>query len=210
MRINKRTFYAILVLWTAVTGLQTALSVAQENQNEGLPEAQYTAEGTERCLGCHAGERMTLMAATAHGNADNPHTPFATQGCESCHGPGSLHVSRARGGIGFPAMIVFDDRDSVQRRTTACVGCHANDMGDLEGIAWKNSSHDTDSVTCVSCHEGHIVDELLADPNRQREVCSECHKTEIANHKRFEDKGIVFDNLTCYDCHDVHQLISER
>jgi len=77
------------------------------NRVNGQPEAQFTAEGAERCLNCHAGERMTIMAETAHGNSQDPHTPFAKQGCESCHGPGSLHVSRARGGRGFPAMITL-------------------------------------------------------------------------------------------------------
>jgi DmsE family decaheme c-type cytochrome len=181
-------------------------SVAKDDKANGLPEAQYTAEGTERCLKCHAGETMTVVADTAHGDAGNPHTPYAQKGCESCHGPGSLHVSRARGGIGFPALIVFDKRDTVARQTGACLGCHADDMGDLEGMAWSGSAHDTGRMTCVSCHQGHVVGNPLADPVRQQQSCAKCHDEDIAAHPRFEDKGIVFDKLSCYDCHDVHQL----
>jgi DmsE family decaheme c-type cytochrome len=185
------------------------VTAAQNNRANGQPEAQYTAEGTERCLSCHAGERMTIMAETAHGNSTNSQTPFAKLGCESCHGPGSLHVSRARGGRGFPAMITFGESDTVQRQTAACIGCHADDMGDLQGIAWTGSAHDTDSMTCVSCHEAHIVGNALREQKRQRENCSKCHDKQIASHPRFEDKGIVFDKLSCFDCHDVHQLIHE-
>jgi DmsE family decaheme c-type cytochrome len=182
---------------------------AQGSRNNGGAEAQFTAEGTERCLRCHAGERMTIMADTAHGNPDNPDAPYASHGCESCHGPGSLHVSRARGGRGFPALVTFAESDSVQRQTEACIGCHANDMGDLEGMEWSGSVHDADDMTCVSCHEAHIVGNPLEVHERQLEACATCHKEEIASHSRFEDKGIVFDRLSCYDCHDVHQLIHE-
>jgi DmsE family decaheme c-type cytochrome len=197
------------VLVATLSGVISEPTTAQDQRNSNASGIQFTAEGAERCLRCHAGERQALMAETAHGNSDNPHTPFAKQGCEACHGPGSLHVSRTRGGIGFPALIVFDERDSVERRTGACMSCHADDMGDLEGMDWTGSAHDTDDVTCVSCHEMHIIGNPLKDQKQQREACDACHAEEIETHRRFEDKGIVFDNLTCFDCHDVHQLIRE-
>ena len=172
-------------------------------------DAKYTEEGTERCLFCHGGETMTMMAETVHGDAANPDSPFAQKGCESCHGPGSLHVSRARGGRGFPAMLRFKPEEPVARQTEACINCHAKDMGELEGMEWAGSAHDTDDMTCISCHQTHIIGNPLEDQERQREACADCHDEEIANHRRFESAGIVFDKLTCYDCHDIHQLIRE-
>ena len=118
-------------------------------QSGNVPEAKFTEQGTERCLDCHGGEKMTVVAESAHGNLDNPHSPYAQQGCESCHGKGSLHVSRARGGAGFPALIRFKRRgSSVEEQNSACLDCHAEDMGALEGIAWKGSLHDTGRMTC--------------------------------------------------------------
>ena len=172
-------------------------------------EAQYTEEGTERCLFCHGGENMTMIAQTAHGDLSNPDSPFAQRGCESCHGPGSLHVSRARGGRGFPAMLRFHSSEDVNRRNAAWTECHAQDMGDLPGIEWAGSAHDTLELTCDYCHDVHSLDNPMSDPVSQRETCADCHKKQITNHKRFESAGIVFDKLTCYDCHDVHQLIRE-
>jgi len=172
-------------------------------------EAKYTEEGTERCQFCHGGETMTMMAETAHGNLSNPDSPYAQKGCESCHGPGSLHVSRARGGRGFPALIRFGSEQAIQQQTAACIDCHANDMGESEGMEWVNSAHDTDGMTCVSCHRMHVAGNPLADQESQRESCAHCHEKQIATHRRFESAGIVFDKLTCYDCHDVHQLIRE-
>jgi DmsE family decaheme c-type cytochrome len=190
-----------------LAGLLPMTTAAQGNT--GQPEAQYTAEGVERCERCHAGERMILMAETAHGNPENPDTPYAQHGCESCHGPGSLHVSRARGGRGFPALITFAGDDSVKRQTEACIGCHARTMGALPGMEWTGSAHDTGAMTCTDCHEAHVVGNPLKEQQQQREACSTCHSKQVASHPRFEDKGIVFDKLSCYDCHDVHQLTHE-
>ncbi len=201
-----------LVVWLAVifTGLPALTAVAQDNRTNGLPEAQYTAEGMERCLRCHAGERMMLMAETAHGNPQNTHTPWAQKGCESCHGPGSLHASRARGGRGLPSLVTFQDDESAQKQTAACVGCHADDMGDLPGMEWVGSAHDSHDMTCISCHAAHVVGNPLTEQKQQRDSCAKCHSKQLANHSRFKDKGIVFDNLSCYNCHDVHQLIREH
>jgi Cytochrome c554 and c-prime len=48
--------------------------------------------GAETCVGCHTGYDGTVNA-TKHGFRANARTPMATQGCESCHGPGEAHAS---------------------------------------------------------------------------------------------------------------------
>lgn len=171
-----------------------------------LADAQYTADGTEGCLRCHGGDRMTLIAATPHGDKDNPHAPSALHGCESCHGPGSLHVSRARGGTGLPALLSFGDRKTRPLQTEACLDCHAQDMGDSEGMQWTGSLHDTPRTTCVSCHVVHTEVNPMTDKTQQTANCMRCHEEEIANHRRFKNKDIVLNELSCYDCHNVHQL----
>jgi len=183
---------------------------AQTSRARAQADAQFTDGGTQQCLDCHGGESMEVMAETPHGNVDNPHTPFATQGCESCHGPGSLHVSRAAGGAGFPALLRFNDAGVVAEQTAACVGCHADDMGELKRMKWTGSVHDTDEITCVNCHKAHATESPLADKTLQRDTCAGCHEAQIAAHPTFEDKGIVFDNLSCFDCHDIHQLLSVK
>jgi DmsE family decaheme c-type cytochrome len=206
----RRQLGAVLAVGMLALGVFTPAWVeAQTSRNVAGPDAQFTPEGTDRCLFCHGGESMTLMAETAHGNPANPDAPYAQKGCESCHGPGSLHVSRARGGRGFPALIRFGSDRQVTEQTEACIDCHAKDMGELEGMEWAGSAHDVDKMTCVSCHQMHIVGSPLEDQTRQRESCAHCHEKQIANHRRFESAGIVFDKLSCYDCHDVHQLIRE-
>jgi len=183
-------------------------SVAAAASSERIPEASYTGAGSDGCLRCHAGDTMALMAETAHGDANDPFTPFANEGCESCHGPGSLHVSRARGGAGFPPLLRFHNKgDPNPEQLGACLNCHGQSMGDHPGMEWTGSLHDTGNITCSSCHQLHAAQNVLADPAAQKASCSRCHKKQIADHNRFEQKGIVFDQLSCHDCHDVHQLI---
>jgi hypothetical protein len=47
--------------------------------------------GSDTCLACHDDKAQTLKG-TPHAQAKNPRSPEATQGCESCHGPGQAHV----------------------------------------------------------------------------------------------------------------------
>jgi len=91
-RRRRRMIWPVCVLVLLVltfAGFMSASAEAQKKNKSVTPKAQYTAEGAKRCLYCHAGERMTVMAKTAHGNQKNPNTPYAKHGCESCHGPGS-------------------------------------------------------------------------------------------------------------------------
>ena len=191
----------------AVLALVAGFMPAGAQQSDAVPAAKFTEGGTERCLDCHGGEKMTIVAQSAHGNLENPNSPYAQKGCESCHGKGSLHVSRARGGAGFPALIQFKRRGSpVEDQNQACLNCHAYDMGDLEGMAWAGSLHDTGRMTCGACHEMHAAKDSMAIASEQQNTCARCHEEQIATHPKFENKGIAFDKLDCGTCHDVHQL----
>ncbi len=183
-------------------------SLAEEKTR--IPEAHYTDTGAEGCMRCHAAENMVVMLETPHGDLSNPHAPFGPDqaGCEACHGPGSLHVSRARGGAGFPPLARFGrGGDPVADQLGLCLSCHGETMGEQPGMAWSGSLHDTGRMTCASCHVMHSSVNVLADREAQTKNCAMCHDKQISNHSRFEGRGIVFDRLTCHDCHDVHQLV---
>lgn len=202
MKRNNRRL-KILSLSLLLAGLWTLSAPA----SDAVPTAKFTEQGTERCLDCHAGANMTVIAETPHGDMDNPDSPYAQKGCESCHGKGSLHVSRARGGAGFPALVRFKRRgSSVEEQNGACLNCHAYDMGELEGMAWAGSLHDTGRMTCGNCHQMHVAENAMASVTEQKNTCATCHEEQIAAHPKFESKGIMFDKLVCSDCHDVHQL----
>ncbi len=165
-------------------------------------QAIYTDGGTEACLKCHSGESITLIAATAHGDKNNPFTPYAQKGCESCHGPGSLHVSRARGGTGMPALLQFGDRSTRPQQTAACLDCHGKAMGNEKAMLWTGSPHDTPRITCVSCHSIHTAENPVDGRERQVLVCSGCHAREVRDHPQLKGR---FEKRKCSACHDVHR-----
>lgn len=201
-----RTALALtLVVGTVLLG--GATSVAQTKSGGRMPEAHYTGKGPVACTRCHASEKMTVIAETAHGDAKNSHSPYATQGCESCHGPGSLHVSKARGGEGFPLLLRFGRRgDPVERQVNACLACHAETTGHRPGVGWVGSMHDNGHMTCSTCHVVHSKENLRLDVSKQKRVCMLCHSEQVATHDDFAGSGILFDQLSCSTCHDVHQL----
>lgn len=179
---------------------------AQTSQLRLAADAQYTTGGTEQCLSCHGGDAMAIVGETPHGNLENPHSPYSQQGCESCHGPGALHSSRAGGGAGRPLLMAFEGTDDIAEQNAACMNCHAETLGDLEGFEWAGSLHDDADMTCQDCHESHATENLMDDPVEQRANCSGCHRRQIDGHPRFEGRGILFDELTCSACHAVHEL----
>ena len=126
--------------------------------------------------------------------------------CESCHGPGGMHSSRAGGGVGRPLLIAFEETDDAKEQNAACMSCHVETMGDLEGFAWVGSLHEAADMTCQDCHKSHSTDRAMRDPTEQRANCSGCHRRQIDRHPRCEGRGIEFDKLECSACHWVHEL----
>ncbi len=183
---------------------------AQTSRARLNADPQYTTRGTEGCLACHGGENMTVMGDTPHGKLENPHSPYSQQGCESCHGPGSIHVSRAGGGAGYPLLLSFKNDDDIPEQNAACMNCHAETLGELEGFTWAGSLHDGAGMSCQDCHQGHTTERAMWDKEEQKANCSGCHRRQIENHKRFESAGIVFDKLSCSTCHAVHELEDEE
>ena len=208
-RANQLVFAAALVSVMVMAGV--FVSGLQAQSARDLPEAKYTGGGPEACLKCHGGPQMTIIAETPHGDASDPHAPYAQQGCESCHGPGSFHVSRARGGVGFPALTQFGAAgfgDPAAKQVEICLACHAEFDGEKAGIGWTGTLHDAEWMTCSMCHVVHTNENPLADVQSQKKSCERCHVAQISQHD-FEYAGISFERLTCSTCHDVHQLIGQ-
>ncbi|MBY6082761.1 cytochrome c3 family protein [Ruegeria arenilitoris] len=198
---------AVMFAVVSILSVGVWLDGTQAQSLRNLPEAKHTDGGPEACLTCHGGPEMTLMAETPHGDADNPHAPYGQQGCESCHGPGSFHVSSARGGVGFPPLNDFSYAGRPKEgQFDTCLGCHANTSGGRLGIGWLGSSHDVSGMTCSTCHEVHATENPLAELAGQRALCASCHGLTNSKHEDFENNGIQIETLQCATCHDPHDL----
>src|ERR1019366_2085295 len=52
----------------------------------------FTANGERACLTCHGGDpKVTAILQSPMALKGDPRTPFATEGCEGCHGPSADH-----------------------------------------------------------------------------------------------------------------------
>jgi DmsE family decaheme c-type cytochrome len=206
----------LTVACLCIPGIATAQS---SNSASVQKTAEFSANKSQACLFCHNLERMRAILDTPHGDRNNPYSPYAQHECESCHGPGSLHVTRLRQNKTRALMIDYgaETKTPLAKQSETCLdNCHEKDMGKLKGMEWSGSVHgrgwvDADGqnkeMSCANCHKLHEKHESLKDRTQQAAVCYKCHEKSEREHPRFEDKGIVFDKLTCWDCHDVHQLI---
>lgn len=184
-----------------------AIATAQDTARSYSRTPIFTRDGTQSCLTCHSGEKMRAMTSGPHGDAVIPGSPATIHGCESCHGPGSIHVSRAHGGRGFPPLIQFGrgkEASPREEQLRSCLDCHAQEGNGQSRVAFIGSAHDRQTINCSTCHTLHAENDPLSDRETQAATCSRCHRRQLADHPRFEDKSIDFDALSCATCHDVH------
>jgi DmsE family decaheme c-type cytochrome len=169
----------------------------------------FTAQGSASCLRCHSGENIRALNESLHGDAGHQGTPAAGRGCETCHGPGSIHVSRAHGGRGFPPLRTFGRGAGAaprEEQLETCLSCHAAEVGAAEPIGFFGSPHDRSTINCSTCHTLHAEVDPIRDRENQVAACRRCHRRQVDGHPRFEDKGIEFESLTCGTCHNVHAV----
>jgi DmsE family decaheme c-type cytochrome len=142
--------------------------------------ANQTAEpvGAQKCLTCHP-LRDRLLTASAH------HTMAAAkdpQGCETCHGNGSLHVET--GGL----SRLISRPDTAQDQIATCRSCHQ--QVDAELFHWTDGHNPllTAGITCTTCHQVHQTQTIKAasipltmvqPPDSElvsNETCAKCHE----------------------------------
>jgi DmsE family decaheme c-type cytochrome len=204
MMFTRYLVSTLLFIFPLVSELAAAES---ESSATAKRTPSFTSEGTEACLRCHSGEKMRAIALNSHGKVENSHSPAAANGCESCHGPGSIHVSRAHGGRGFPPLTTFGRGSKVSPREEQlqpCLSCHADETTGTQKITFIGSVHDKRTINCSTCHTLHVESDPVSDKDLQAAICYRCHRKQKEEHPRFEGKSINFEALSCSTCHDVH------
>lgn len=149
----------------------------------------------QSCLGCHEVE-SAAMRSNVHLRLADSDLLGAQNGCQACHGAGSLHVAGETEKIINPAKLNSDQSAAV------CAKCHSS--GKL--IDWTHSGHALAEVGCDDCHAFHAKGEpskanlKKAEP----ELCYECHQEEMAKTGFPSHHPIKEGKMTCSDCHNPH------
>jgi DmsE family decaheme c-type cytochrome len=164
------------------------------------PAAGYV--GSDTCVLCHTDQENTLKN-TKHGQAKDPRSPAAINGCESCHGPGQAHVDDdAKGNI-----LKFGATMKPAEISETCLGCH--NRGAHAG--WEGSAHEQRNLSCTSCHSVHNPKsqerQLVAATETQ--LCATCHRLQVTKTERAVAHMPVREGkMSCSSCHNPHGSIT--
>lgn len=164
-----------------------------------IPGASYL--GSETCATCHEAQskyfKLNDHSSITLNISDEDAEAGQVEGCESCHGPGSLHVE----GEGDKTKIIRADPE------TACFKCHL----DIKAKFKLQHHHPVleGRMTCSDCHNMHGKDVTATGGAMllgQDEACFKCHK---------EMKGpFVFPHEAmrdgCVACHNPHGSIMDK
>ena len=147
-------------IWIA---LALAAATAAVAQTEAAAPATYV--GAEACLECHSEVADALGPHGAPGFGK-----LSDHGCETCHGPGSLHVDDPEVVANRPTLT----GKSADEKSAICQTCHNG----RAQFFWSGSTHQTRNVACTDCHSVHSPkseDAQLVATN-MLEQCFSCHK----------------------------------
>lgn len=194
-----RSKIAFLALSLAAAAI--AVSCATSGSNRGfvlapaIPGAEYV--GSDACEQCHDSITKKFVSA--------PHARLTAQGpnavdvgCESCHGPASVHVESG----GAARTILNPDRNPE-----SCYHCHSN----LRGQFALPHSHPIGEgrIGCSACHAPHSGDAFAGTASSlttANEACLTCHKPQRGPHI-FEHEAM---REGCVTCHAPHGSVNQK
>lgn len=159
-----------------------------------------TVVGNETCSQCH--EPITKHFDTAthvelRYEGDEGEEAMNV-GCESCHGPGSIH---AESGGAYHTII------NPKRSPDVCFRCHTDKHGEFR-LPYAHAVLEN-QLSCGDCHDPHqgsaIKNESTA-LHRPNETCTSCHPAQRGPYV-FEHEAM---REGCTICHDPHGSVNAK
>ena len=170
----------------------------QNKVNAILHSKKATYVGTDTCASCHDKEYKEYKLSTHYRIFVKDDTTGA-EGCETCHGPGSIHVDNG-GGIGVGIINPKKDPE-------ICFTCHID-----KKMQFRLPYHHPvleGKMSCTDCHDAHGIDVRPWNATSEQdmnEVCFKCHTDKrgpyIFPHDALKEG--------CTSCHQVHGSVNDK
>lgn len=159
-----------------------------------------TYVGMDTCAMCH--EKITKNFKRSEHARIVVGSQKEAQGCETCHGPGSLHAD-AEGTAQKRATIV-----NPKKKPEACYQCHLDKRGQFS-LQYHHPVPEG-KMSCTDCHDPHGEDAIKPNtirslPGKNR-VCAKCHKDQTA-YFVYEHEAL---REGCTTCHEVHGSVNAK
>jgi predicted CXXCH cytochrome family protein len=156
-----------------------------------------TLVGNKGCVECHE-DTTAHFGGAAHDRIAVADAKLGDTSCESCHGPGSIHVKAggAKGTIVNPG-----------KSPDACFQCHVDKRGEFA----LPHSHQVmnGKMSCSDCHDPHVGKATKgrgASLESENETCTKCHSTQegpfVFKHNAMKEG--------CTACHSPHGSVNAK
>ena len=205
----RRVFWHLPLVIGAAALLGLAPTVAAQTTAHpnppGTVAGHATYVGMQACQDCHEAQFTTWEHNPHHGAQIDANPTGKEVQCESCHGPGSLHVE-AGGDKDNPAFQTIRALKKMKPEDASdvCSTCHRTS----EQMHWPTSMHARSGVSCTDCHSIHEPKDpggqMLLQARTATDQCVKCHHDKRAELAHSAHMPIREGGMTCADCHNPH------